>query len=115
MTMRTLLTAGTCLAMLGLCAFLGGGTDKAPGKVRIRLVEAGSGKAVGGMVRIKDADSGKVQPLPGLLDRMRGFKIPENNKGWHVVPVEGGETTLPRRRLRLEALHGLESALVQKD
>src|SRR5262249_23950897 len=32
-----------------------------------------------------------------------------------VVPVEGGEATLPRHRLRVEALHGLETTLVQQE
>src|SRR5262245_5157877 len=47
-----------CLAMLGLCAFLAGSPRDPDVKVRLRLVDADTGKLVGGMVRLKDAESG---------------------------------------------------------
>jgi hypothetical protein len=111
---RPVLTAA-CVAVLGLCAFLAGSPKGADKKYRLLLVDAETGKAVGGMVRIKDAESGEPIKLTGLLDRLRGFAVPRSCGGWHVVPVDGGETVLPRRRLQLEALHGVETALVQQE
>jgi hypothetical protein len=112
--LRPLLTV-VCLTVLGLCALLAGSPKNGDFKIRLRLVDAETGQDVGGMVRIKDGESGKFIKPHGLLDRMQGFQVPEDCQGWHVVPVGGGETALPRRRFQVEALHGLETTLVHRE
>lgn len=68
--MRPLLTAATCLLMLGLCAFLSGSGEEGTVTLRLRLVDAETGKTVGGMVRLRDAAGGQPIKPAGLLDRM---------------------------------------------
>src|SRR5262249_50155880 len=53
--------------------------------------------------------------LPGLYDRLRGLKPTALLAGWSVVPGAGGETTLPRAKLRIEAVSGLETALAVEE
>jgi hypothetical protein len=112
--MRSLVIASVCGLVLGLCAFLAGKADE-PVKLRVRLVESDTGKDVAGIVRV--FPKGKADPLalPGLFDRLRGLKPARDARGWHVVPAKGIATTLPRTRLRIEALSGLETLLVTQE
>jgi hypothetical protein len=88
--------------------FLGASAQTGPVKIRLRLVD-GAGKPLTGIVRLLPAGEGKPLALPGLYPRMKG--LPDTTAGWHVVPAGGAETTLPRERLRLEAVAGLETAV----
>lgn len=112
--MKPLLVTVICGSVLGV-AYLGGATREPDAKLQLRLVDANSGQPVGGMIRVKDAETGKPLKITGLLDRLRGFKVADRCLGWHVVPVAGAAVTLPRRRLKIEALHGLESGLVEQE
>src|SRR4029077_14683386 len=84
-------------------------------KVRIRLVEADSGKPRGGIVRAFAMGSPKPRALPRLFPRLRGLNVAEGFGGWYVVPVGGGTPELPREALRLEALCGLETERADVD
>src|SRR5262249_50431914 len=50
-----------------------------------------------------------------LVDRLRGLERSAATDGWYVVSAEGGETTLPRTTLRLEAVSGLETSLARQE
>lgn len=112
--MRSIVLAACCFAILALGAFLSMGSQSEPIKLRIRLVDADTGKSVTGIVRALGSD-GKPEKLPGLFNRLLGLKLPADVGGWYVVPTGGAETTLPREKLRLEALSGLETERVVKD
>ena len=112
--MRKLAFTLGCGLVLAVCALLG-----APGaatvKVRVQLLDAANGNAVGGMVRVVPADAKKPVELPGLVDRLLGLRKTDRLSGWYVVPVAGAETALPPGRYRVEALSGLETALSTLD
>lgn len=112
--MRSPLVALVC-CLLGLCAFLGAGADADTAQVRLRLVDAETGKDLAGIVRV--FRKGEEQPLPvqGLFDRLRGMDKVAGVAGWHVVPAGGAAATLPRAALRLEALSGLETTLATQE
>src|SRR5438045_4062210 len=112
--MRKLLLGGICLVVLCLCVFLRAQPQPDRLKVRLRLVDAATGKPVAGLVRVTGAD-GKPVPLPGLFDRLTGLKKELPGVHWYVVPAEGAETTLPRGKLQVQALSGLETALAQQE
>ena len=113
--MRSAFVASVCTLVLALSAYLGGKPGDEPLKLRVRLVEADTNNEVAGIVRV--FSPGKKEPLalPGLYNRLKGLKPLKGGRGWHVVPAKGGETTLPRTRLRVEALSGLETALASQE
>jgi hypothetical protein len=110
--MRSVAVAVTSALVLFGCAFLTGQPGKDEARVRLRLVDADTGKDRAGLVRIVAADGDKPLPLAGLFDRLAGLK---RSEGWYVVPAGGAETSLPRARLRIEALAGLETVLARQD
>ena len=111
--MRTLLLSVFCTGLVAACALIAAGSRAGPQpgvvKVRVRLVDADSGKALAGIVRAFSKDSTRPHPLPGLFPRLRGLNVPEEFGGWYVVPAAGAPTEMPREALRLEALSGLET------
>ena len=109
--MRGVFLASGCVLILGLCACLSSQQADST-KVRLKLVDAATGKEVGGMVRIVPEGKTEWLKLPGLFDRLIGFKRPEGVQGWYVVPAKGAEVSLPDGRFRLDALSGLETPLV---
>src|SRR5262245_48918857 len=113
--MRTIFLVSVCALVLALSAYLAGKPDEETPKVRIRLVDADTGKDVAGIVRVFARGKDDTLPLPGLFDRTRGLKPAKEARGWHVVPVKGVQTTLPRERLVVEAVSGLETALARKE
>jgi hypothetical protein len=84
-------------------------------KVRLRLVDESTGKGVAGIVRVFARGNDQPLSLAGLADRLRGLERSATSGGWYVVPADGGETTLPRTALRLEALSGLETTLARQE
>lgn len=112
--MRKFLLASLCLIVVGITVFVGAQPNRGRAKVRIRLVDADTGKNVAGVVRVSDADSKHVD-LPGLFDRMTGILGSSRGKQWYVLPSEGAETMLPRAKLQIESFSGLESALARQD
>ncbi|HLW66959.1 MAG TPA: CehA/McbA family metallohydrolase, partial [Gemmataceae bacterium] len=113
--MRKLAIAIASAVVLLFCVLLGAHGRQAPAKVRLQFVDAVSGKKLGGMIRVFPAAAKEPVELPGMLDRLRGLKKSETLKGWYVVPAEGAETSLPKQRLRIEALSGLETARAQQE
>src|SRR5262245_8631189 len=112
--MRKLLAATFTVGLLGLCVYLHAQAPKASEdalKARVRLVDAEHGQASSGIVRAFRAGAEKPLTLPGLYDRLRGLNATPTSTGWSVVPAAGGETTLPRGKVRIEAVSGLETAL----
>jgi hypothetical protein len=78
-------------------------------------VDADTGKAIPGIVRAFRVGEDKPLPLPGLYDRLKGLKREPAMSVWCVVPPDGGTTTLPRAKIRLEALSGLETVLATEE
>lgn len=114
--MRSTLISTICIALLGLCAFLGAEPGEETVQVRLRLVDAETGKDIAGIVRVFAKADDKPLSLSGLFDRLRGIeKVESGAAGWHVVPASGATTTLPRAVLRLEALSGLETAVAKQE
>jgi hypothetical protein len=116
--MRKLLVLAFTAGAVGLCLYLQAlSSPKADDavKVRVRLVDAETGKDMPGIVRVFRSGEDKPLPLPGLYDRLKGLKPTATLAGWAVLPVGGGETTLPRAKLRLEAVSGLETALAAEE
>jgi len=116
--MRKTLLWSFSAGVLGLCVYLQAEPSRADAdgvQLRLRLVDAESGKSVPGMVRVFRVGEAKPIALPGLYDRLRGLEPTATLAGWSVVPAAGGETTLPRARLRIEAVSGLESALAVQE
>jgi hypothetical protein len=113
--MRSVFASIASALLLGLCAFLGAEQQADNVKVRLQLVDAETGKPMPGIVRILPSDGGKPLPLAGLYDRLTGVQRTETVAGWHVVGASGATVTLPRAPLKLEALSGLETALVRQD
>jgi hypothetical protein len=115
MKLGTLLLHAVSMSLLIVCACLvaGQGDDKV--KLRLRLVDADSGKPLAGIVR--EATDGKARPreLGGLFPRGRGLQLAPEYDGWHVVPAAGADIELLPKAIRLEALSGLETARVQLD
>jgi hypothetical protein len=110
------LAAALCAAALGACLLLQADPPKADptAKVKLRLVDADTGAALPGIARALPAGGAKALPLPGLYDRLKGIKNAAG-AGWHVVPAGGGTTELPRAKVRIEALSGLETALASEE
>ncbi|HKB04340.1 MAG TPA: hypothetical protein VKD90_19100, partial [Gemmataceae bacterium] len=115
--MRKVLIAAFSVGLLGLCVYLRADAPKAeaPVKVRVVLVDAETDKAIPGIIRVFRAGEDKPLALPGLYDRLRGLKPTATLAGWAVVPPAGGETTLPRGKVRIEAVSGLETALTVEE
>jgi hypothetical protein len=113
-TMRTCFLIMVSVTLLAASALLRATPQEESVKVRLRLIDATTGKAVGGIVRILSEKAGKPLALPGLYDRSRGLDRSAAEAGWHVVPATGAETTLPRGTLRAEAVSGLETAHAQE-
>jgi hypothetical protein len=113
--MRTVLLGFACVAVLAVCAFLSAKPEADTVQVRLRLLDADSGKDIAGLVRVFPKDSDKPLSLPNLFDRLKGLERTAVVAGWYVVPAEGAVTTLPRAALRVEAVAGLETGLVRQE
>lgn len=113
--MRSVLIKPGCFLMVCFSAVLCAQSAGENARVRLRLIDADSGKPRGGIVRIFATDSKKPLVLSGLFDRLRGLERSEEVSGWYVVAASGAETALPRKRLRIEALSGLETALARSE
>ncbi|MCI0684414.1 MAG: CehA/McbA family metallohydrolase [Gemmataceae bacterium] len=111
---RRLVLAGVCLAMLAACAVLSATSQEGAVKLRLRLIDAATGRDCTGIVRLLDKDQ-RATPLPGLYDRLRGLKTAPEYAGWHVVPAKVATTSVARGKYQLEAVAGLESQLVRLD
>ncbi len=116
--MRKMLGVAVSVGLLGLCVYLQADPLKNEDdalKVRVKLVDADTGKAIPGIIRVFGVGEEKPLALPGLYDRLRGLKTTATLAGWSVVPAAGGATTLPRRKVRIEAVSGLETALAVEE
>jgi hypothetical protein len=116
--MRKLILCICSAGVLGLCVYLQADSPKTDAdtvKVQVQLLDADNGDKIGGIVRVYRAGEDKPLPLPGLYDRLRGLKPSATLAGWHVVPASGGTTDLPKARLRIESLSGLESTLATQE
>lgn len=114
--MRTILLSTASVLVFGLVFWLRADTEEGKDliKVRLRLLDERTNRGIAGMVRVFREGSDKPLLLSGLPDRLRGLDQQASSLGWFVVPAQGGETTFPRAELRLEAVSGLETALVQQ-
>jgi hypothetical protein len=112
-SMRKLLLTAICLGVLGVAVLLGGQAQDRV-RVRLRLLDAATGKSMAGVVRITGPDSKPVE-LSGLFDRMAGLTKDLPGVHWYVVQAEGAQTQLPRAKLRVQALSGLETGLAEQE
>lgn len=111
---RRVILGVASLILLAACALLSATSQESTVKLRLRLIDAGTGRDCPGIVRLLDKDK-RSTPLPGLYDRLRGLKVAAEYGGWHVVPAAGATTSVPRGKYRLEAVAGLESQLAPMD
>ena len=112
--MRKPLLGVICLLVMGISIFVGAQQQQDQLKLRLRLVDAATGKSVGGIVRITGADNKQVE-LAGMFDRMAGLTKDLPGVHWYVVPRDGAATTLPRGKLQVQALSGLETGLAMEE
>lgn len=113
--MRKTLSALGTGAVLTLCLYLKAEPQSGDIKIRLRLIDALTRKDIGGMIRVFRVERKEPLTLPGLFDRLRGLDRSAVVAGWSVLPAGGKETTLPRARLRLEAVAGLETTLSSQE
>jgi hypothetical protein len=113
--MRKGLLAVTAILFLGLSAYLSARMGAESTRLRLRLIDAADGSAQPGLVRIFRQGDAAPLALPGLTDRLCGLDRSDVVAGWYVLPAGGTEVTLPRARLRLEAVSGLETALARQE
>lgn len=101
-----LLLASTCAIIIGLAlvAASPGGETCA---LTLKLTDAGTGRALDGLIRIKSAD-GSVVTLNELLPRGLGLKEDEPIAQWSVLP-KTATINVPATKLNLEAVSGLET------
>lgn len=88
--MRSIFLASVCALALALSAYLAGKPGDEGVKLRVRLVDADTGKDVTGIVRVFEKEKDEPLALPGLFDRLRGLKPAKGAGGWHVIPPKGG-------------------------
>ena len=112
--MRKLMLGLISGLVLGICVFVGAQPRPDTVKLRLRLVDAETGKNVAGIVRVFGTDKKPIE-LPGLFDRMAGMTKDLPGVHWYVVPRDGAEISLPRGQCRVHALSGLETALTKHD
>ena len=74
----------------------------------IDLVDAGTGRSLAGLVRFKDADGEPVTVKEPLLNRGVGMGGRKPISTWSVL-VAPSVVKLPRQRLTIEAISGLET------
>lgn len=110
---RAVLGSGA-VAVVAACALFGAASQESTVKLRLRLVDAATGRNCTGIVRLLDKDQ-RGTPLPGLYDRLRGLKVAAEFGGWHVVPAAGATTSVLRGKYQVEAVAGLETQLDQAE
>ena len=101
----------TCLL---LPLLLLAGRDQAPPNrpVTIRLVDAGNGAELPGLIRITGSDGRPVE-LPSLLSRGVGLLQKQPRiASWSVLPG-ASSVSLPRRAVTIEAISGLETEIAR--
>jgi hypothetical protein len=77
----------------------------------VELVEGE--KPVAGLLRVLDSDGTPV-PLEGLLSRGLGLEGAHAARSWFVLPGRA-PLRLPRRRVRIEALRGIDTEIAHLD
>ena len=97
----------TTLLIPGLLLLGGTQADEKTCEVSIRLVDSQSGATLPGLVRVTDS-TGKSIEIPELLSRGTGVTNQPAINQWFVLPGPA-RVTLPRGRVTIEAISGLES------
>lgn len=112
--MRKFVLLAVALALVGATFYLAAQPQTDRVKIRLKLVDAANGKSVAGIVRVLDQGKKHVE-LPGLFDRMTGLTKDNPGVHWYCVPAGGADTELPRGKVRVEAVSGLETGLARQD
>ena len=81
-------------------------------RLTLKLIDSVTKKPRAGLVRITASD-GHVLPLEGLLNRGIGLRQSHRANEWHVL-LESATVSVPRKRLTIEAVSGLETELTRK-
>jgi hypothetical protein len=113
--MRTFLLSLLCVLLLSICAYLGAEPGADAITIRVQLRDAETDKPMPGIVRVFAGDGPAPVPLPGLYNRLKGMEKTAAVAGWHVVGADGATIAVPRGKLRIEALAGLETALAREE
>lgn len=111
--MRKILLGLCTILAFAVCVFVAAQSGAEPVKVRLRLIDAATGKDRSGIIRALGVDKKPIE-LSGLLDRLMGIKKETQGISWYVVPAGGASVTLPRVVLEMEAISGLETALASQ-
>ncbi len=112
--MRRILFALTSFVILAVTVYLGAQPGDGLAKLRIKLVDAETGEAITGMVRVL-GDDGRMLELPNLFARTAGLVKDLPGVHWYCIPLIGAETSVPRGKWRIEGVSGLETKLVAAD
>lgn len=72
--------------------------------LKVTLTEEGSGVELPGLIRVIPEGREEALELPGLFRR---------DRGWHTLPPSA-ELAVPRMKIRIEALHGLETEKTER-
>lgn len=97
----------TALMMTGLLG-LADGLAPETCTVRLRLTDSRTGAGLPGLVRVSEAETGEAVRVPDLLSRGLGLSEKRPINRWSVLP-ETRTVTLPRKKLVIEAISGLET------
>lgn len=94
------------VAVLGVACLMGGRSQELC-TVTIKVVDAESGRELSALLRIRDADSKRVEPS-GLLNRGLGLDDSLPICDWWVLPGRKA-LQLPKTKVTIEAVSGLET------
>lgn len=104
--MRTILPA-MLLVLLAADPIATQEAKKKTATLQIELTDAETGRPLSGLVSVRDEDGKRVH-LGGLLNRGIGVAESYSIHDWYLI-AGPAKATVPRRRLRIKAFHGLES------
>jgi hypothetical protein len=109
--MRSALTCGV-VAICGLLLMAANAPDETC-TLTVRLVDAETGRTIPGLIRIADA-AGRFVDLPALLSRASGLSVDTTRGNWSVLTA-AATFPVPRNKLRIEAISGLETELAARE
>lgn len=111
--MRRIVIGLLGVAIVGATLLIGAQPQNSQVKLTLKLTDE-NGIAIAGIVQVRGAD-GKSLEVPGVFARTAGLTKDMPGIHWYVVPKDGAVLTLPRAKVKVQAVSGLESALAEKE
>jgi hypothetical protein len=105
--MKPLLTFVFAVAAIGSAAFFAPAASRDRVNVRLSLVEEATGRVVPGVFRVRNANGAAV-PVKPFVSRGWGLANNAAISEWFVLP-DAAVAELPREKLSIEAVSGIES------